>query len=115
MVARCGVAFGFKVLSALTGAWRREIKQERRKRKSKMDMRKYAGENFIGVDDVRNEPLQVQIRVVKEGKFDKPNLIFETGELLGLNATNTRILVRSYGPPKRRLDRQRNRAVPGRG
>jgi hypothetical protein len=63
-----------------------------------MDMRKYSGETFIKVDDVRNGPIQVQIAVVKEGKYDKPNLVFETGEVLGLNSTNNRTLIRAYGP-----------------
>ena len=63
-----------------------------------MDMRKYSGEQFIKVDDVREGPLQVQIALVKQGKFDKPDMNFETGEILSLNATNTKILVRAYGP-----------------
>jgi hypothetical protein len=63
-----------------------------------MDMRKFSGEQFMKVDDVRDGPLQVQIAVVKEGKFDKSNVIFESGEFLSVNATTTRILVRAYGP-----------------
>ena len=63
-----------------------------------MDMRKYVGTNFVTVDDVRDGPLQVQIAVVKEGKYNKANLVFETGETLGLNATNSKILVKAYGP-----------------
>jgi hypothetical protein len=63
-----------------------------------MDMRKFAGEQFIRVDDVRDGPISVQVALIKEGKFDKPDMIFETGEILSLNATNTKILVRAYGP-----------------
>jgi hypothetical protein len=63
-----------------------------------MDMRKYAGEHFIKVDDVRDGPLAVQIALVKQGKFDKPDMIFETGEILSLNTTNTKILMKAYGP-----------------
>ena len=63
-----------------------------------MDMRKYSGETFIKVDDVRNGPVRVQIAVVKEGKYDKANLVFESGEVLGLNSTNNRTLIRAYGP-----------------
>jgi hypothetical protein len=63
-----------------------------------MDMRKFAGKSFIKVDDVRNGPLQVKIAVVKQGQYDKPDLVFETGEILGLNATNTKALMRAYGP-----------------
>ncbi len=53
-----------------------------------MDMRKYSGESFIKVDDVRDGPLQMQIAVIKEGKFDRPELVFESGEIFSLNATN---------------------------
>jgi hypothetical protein len=63
-----------------------------------MDMRKFCGETFIKIADVRNGPLQMQIAAVREGQYDKPNLIFETGEVLGLNATNSKILMRAYGP-----------------
>jgi hypothetical protein len=61
-------------------------------------MRKFAGEQFIRVDDVRDGPISLQIAMVKEGKFDKPDMIFKTGEILSLNSTNTKILVRAYGP-----------------
>jgi hypothetical protein len=63
-----------------------------------MDMRKFCGETFIKIADVRDGPLQMQIAAVREGQYDKPNLIFETGEVLGLNATNSKILMRAYGP-----------------
>jgi hypothetical protein len=62
-----------------------------------MDMRKYAGAAFIKVDDVRARPLELQIAVVKAGKFDKPDLVFETGETFSLNATNTRALIQAWG------------------
>jgi len=63
-----------------------------------MDMRKYAGETYIKVDDVRTGPLDLKVAVVKTGKFDKPDIIFETGEILTLNATNSKTLIRAYGP-----------------
>jgi len=63
-----------------------------------MDMRKYSGVTFIKVPDVRNGPLEMQIAVVKEGKYGKPDLVFESGEMLGLNTSNNRILIRAYGP-----------------
>ncbi len=62
-----------------------------------MDMRRYAGETYIKVDDVRAAPLGLKVAVVKTGKFDKPEIIFETGEIFTLNAGNTKILVRAYG------------------
>jgi hypothetical protein len=63
-----------------------------------MDMRKYSGASFIKVEDVRSSPIRGQIAVIKPGKYDKPDLVFETGEILGLNTTNNRALVRAYGP-----------------
>jgi hypothetical protein len=66
-----------------------------------MDMRKYSGDHFIKINDVRDGPIQAQIAVVKTGKFDKPDLVFESGDVLSLNATNTKILVRAYGPNSR--------------
>ncbi len=50
------------------------------KRRDKMDMRKYSGETFIRVTDVTDGPLQMQIAVVREGKYEKPDLVFESGE-----------------------------------
>jgi hypothetical protein len=63
-----------------------------------MDMRKYSGATFIKVADVSEGPLQLQIAVVKVGKYDKPDIVFESGEILSLNATNNRTLIRAYGP-----------------
>ena len=62
-----------------------------------MDMREYIGATFIKVADVRDGPLRMQIAAIREGKFDKPDMMFESGEVLSLNATNTRILMRAYG------------------
>lgn len=62
-----------------------------------INMKKYAGETFLKVADVRDGPLQLQIAAVREGKFDRPDLVFETGDVLSLNATNTKILMRAFG------------------
>jgi hypothetical protein len=62
-----------------------------------MDMRKYSGETFIKADDVRAEPLQRRIRLVKAGRFERSELVFEEDEILSLNQTNVRILRRAYG------------------
>jgi hypothetical protein len=62
-----------------------------------MDMKKYSGEHFIKVADVRDCPLQMQIAVVREGKFEKPDLVFESGDVFSLNSTNNQTLIRSYG------------------
>jgi hypothetical protein len=63
-----------------------------------IDMRKYGGEYYLTVPDVRDGPLPEKIVDVRDGKYDKPDLIFETGDALSLNATNRRVLMRAYGP-----------------
>jgi hypothetical protein len=63
-----------------------------------MDMRKYSGETYIKTVDVRGGPLRAKIAVVREGQYGRPDLVFETGEILSLNATNNKILIRAYGP-----------------
>jgi hypothetical protein len=63
-----------------------------------MDMRKFSGETFVKLADVRDRPLLQTIAEIKTGKFEKPNLVFESGEALSLNASNNRILLRAYGP-----------------
>jgi hypothetical protein len=62
-----------------------------------MDMKKYSGEHFIKVADVRDGPLQMQIAVVREGKFEKADIVFESGDVLSLNSTNNQTLIRAYG------------------
>jgi hypothetical protein len=63
-----------------------------------VDMRKYSGESFIKLNDVRDGPLQETIAGVKSGKYDTANLVFESGSALSLNATNNSTLIRAYGP-----------------
>jgi hypothetical protein len=60
-------------------------------------MKKYASEHFIKIDDVRDGPIDGQIAAVRDGKYDKPDLIFESGDVLSLNATNRKALTRAYG------------------
>jgi hypothetical protein len=59
-------------------------------------MKKYNTEYFIKVDDVRDGPIEGQIAAVKEGKWDKPDIVLETGDALSLNATNRKALTRAY-------------------
>jgi hypothetical protein len=73
-------------------------KTTRRQRRISMDMRKFSSPTFLKVNDVRDGPLQLQIAAVNEGKYEKPDLVFETGETLSLNATNVKTLIRAYGP-----------------
>jgi hypothetical protein len=67
-------------------------------KETEMDMRKYSGANFLKVDDVRDAPLREIIANIKVGKYDKPDMYFESGDCLSLNATNTHALIRAYGP-----------------
>jgi hypothetical protein len=62
-----------------------------------MDTRKFAGPTFIGLADVNGGALREQIAVVNTGKYDKLNIVFETGDILSLNATNVKILQKAYG------------------
>jgi len=63
-----------------------------------MDMRKYTGSAFRKVDDVREGPIFVTIADIEDGRYDKPNLIFDDGSRLSVNATNAKTLVRAFGP-----------------
>lgn len=63
-----------------------------------MDMRKYSRRSsYIKADDVRDEPRDETIVFVKEGKFGKPDITFESGKCLSINTTNTEILIDAYG------------------
>jgi hypothetical protein len=62
-----------------------------------MDARKYVGESFIKVKDVLDCDLHMQIAAVREGKYNKPDFVLETGDLLSCNATNVKTLMRVYG------------------
>jgi hypothetical protein len=61
------------------------------------DMRKYAGSSFIKYGDVSEAPIQATIVKVAEGKYGKPDLLLESGEHFGLNATNVKTLIAAYG------------------
>jgi hypothetical protein len=61
------------------------------------DLRDYSGEYFIKPDDVREKPLRRRIADVRKGNYDKLEAVFDSGEVLSLNATNTRALSRVYG------------------
>ena len=62
-----------------------------------MDMSKFSGENFVKVNDVRDGPIEGKIAGVREGKYGKPDLILESGDVLSLNVTNNKTLIRAYG------------------
>jgi hypothetical protein len=66
-----------------------------------MDMRKYTGPSYIKLAHVKDGPLQETIGAIKEGKFGKPELVFESGCILSANATNCKTLFDAYGPSSR--------------
>jgi hypothetical protein len=63
-----------------------------------MDMKQYGASAFIGVENLRDGPRQETIAAVALGKFDRPTVTFESGDQFSLNKTNTRILIKAYGP-----------------
>jgi hypothetical protein len=80
--------------------WRAAARDQTRapqRRSPIMDTRKYAGPTFIGLGDVNGGALREQIAVANPGKYDKLNVVFESGDILSLNATNVKILQKAYG------------------
>jgi hypothetical protein len=62
-----------------------------------MNMNEYAGSSFIKYEDVVNEPRRELIKEITEGDFERPVLVFESGDRLSANKTVVRVLVRAYG------------------
>jgi hypothetical protein len=62
-----------------------------------MLMKQFAGSAFITTAHVTDAPLRKTIAAVSVGKYDKPVLLFKSGDQLTLNATNTKTLIRAYG------------------
>jgi hypothetical protein len=62
-----------------------------------LNLKQYAGQHFIKPDDVREHPLRRKIAGIVEGKFKKPDLTFENGDVLSLNGTNVNNLRKKYG------------------
>jgi hypothetical protein len=73
------------------------VRTERCSRSDKMDLSKYTGSSFVGLDDVRDGPIVEKIVNVVDGEYGKPNLIFESGCRLSVNKTNTKTLIRLFG------------------
>ena len=71
--------------------------QARRQEKTTMDMRKYSGPAFRKPDDVRTGSLRFKILDIAEGQYGRPDLAFDDGSKLSLNATNNRTLLNAYG------------------
>jgi hypothetical protein len=63
-----------------------------------IDIKKYAGNGrFYKLEEVRNKPAREQIAVVKEGQFDRLNLVFESGRQVSLNKTSVGALMAEFG------------------
>jgi hypothetical protein len=63
-----------------------------------MDMRPFKKPKFLKLEDIRSSgPRQDRIVGVVMGQFKKPDLILESGDKLGLSATNIEILSKAYG------------------
>ena len=66
-----------------------------------MKMTEYMGSSFLKYQDLVAGPRQDQIADVRMGEFDRPVVEFESGDVLSLNKTNVRTLVRAYGKDSR--------------
>jgi hypothetical protein len=62
-----------------------------------IDVKKYLGSRFIKLADVEDGPMTLRIAEVVEGKYDKLNLIFASGQQFSLNKTNTGRLANDLG------------------
>jgi hypothetical protein len=63
-----------------------------------MDVRAFRKPRFLKVEDLKaSGPRVDRIVGLKEGKFEKPELILESGDMIGLSATNLDTLARAYG------------------
>jgi hypothetical protein len=61
-------------------------------------MRQFAGSSFITVESLRDGlPREEKIVSVEPGKYDKPDVTFESGDKLSLNKTNVNALIKAYG------------------
>jgi hypothetical protein len=97
---RCTGAREITTNHELPAAARRRRMDERKraeKETSAMDMREFIGSAFLKPGDVKDGPIKVAITDIVEGKFGKPDLVFDDGTRLSCNVTNARVLARAYG------------------
>ena len=64
---------------------------------SKKDLRKYVSGKFIKLSDVEGRTLALKIADVLSGHYDKPDLVFTTGQKLSLNKFNLGRLMNDLG------------------
>jgi hypothetical protein len=67
------------------------------KRSPVMDLSRYAGSSFLGLDDVQDGPVRGHIAHVEEGQYGRPVITFENGLKFSLNVTNTVTLPKAFG------------------
>jgi hypothetical protein len=64
-----------------------------------MDMNKYGGDRYLKVEDIRaSGPVRATIEAIEDGAFDKPVAALSNGDTVQLNQSNTRALIRAWGP-----------------
>jgi hypothetical protein len=74
------------------------VQVKQRLKATSMDMREFRKAQFLKVEALRGKPpRQERIAGVVPGKYSKPDLILESGDRLGLSATNIEILSTAYG------------------
>jgi hypothetical protein len=62
-----------------------------------MDIRDQINSGFLKVADLADGPQRHVIQSVRPGNFGKPDVKFEAGSILSLNATNMRALALAWG------------------
>ena len=63
-----------------------------------MDMTRFGHPHYVTIADVRGSPIQAAILEVREGKYEKPDLLLSNGDAFSLNQGSRRALIRAYGP-----------------
>jgi hypothetical protein len=92
----------------------RRVSPHQQESEPKMDMKQFAGTDFIKLKDLQSGgPRQEVIADCRPGNFDMPDLFFESGSVLTLNATSVRVLIRAYGDDSRGWVAKTIRIYPG--
>jgi hypothetical protein len=81
----------------IVGARHAGAQAKQRRETKTMDMRTFKKPRFLKVEDFRNGSRQMRIAGVLQGKYEKADLVFESGDKLGLSATNLDTLAAAYG------------------
>jgi hypothetical protein len=82
-------------LSRRISAW--NTKPKGREGTMGIDLKKYIKGRFYSLDEVFEKPAHEQIAVVKDGQYNKPVLVFESGRQAGLNQISLGMLMRELG------------------